>query len=412
MGQQIELVGIGSGNPDDLTPRAREAILGAEKIAGAPRMLELAQKTGCRAKKRLAGYRADEITAFFQEDDHWTHGCVLLSGDVGFYSGAAGTEAALKRAGFVTERIPGLSSLQLLCARVGIPWENVPVLSLHGTGRDAMGELPGLAAAHPWTFVLPGRAEDLAAAGALLADFQLPDLVFHVGIRLGYPDGKVVTLKAAKADRIEPFDGPFCMLVENPAPCPLSGEIPDEDFVRGEVPMTKEEVRDVILAKLCLPARGVFWDVGAGTGSVSVQAAGERPGLVVYAIEEKDAACDLILKNAARFHAGNIHLVRGHAPEALTDLPAPDAVFIGGSGRNLAEIIRAVLSRTPSCRVVMSFVSLENLTLALTALKDLEIDPEMVQVSVAKSRKAGSVHLLTGQNPVSILSFTGRQCDG
>ena len=119
MRRLITIVGIGSGDPQDLTARARQAILEADRLAGAGRMLDLAEALGCGSVPKLADWRAEAVVRFFTEDDSWEKGCVLVSGDTGFYSGAAGVQTALEAAGFTVRRVAGLSSLQLLCAAFG-----------------------------------------------------------------------------------------------------------------------------------------------------------------------------------------------------------------------------------------------------------------------------------------------------
>lgn len=172
--------------------------------------------------------------------------------------------------------------------------------------------------------------------------------------------------------------------------------------------MTKEEVRAVSLAKLRLTEDAVVYDVGAGTGSVSVEAALQAWRGTVYAIERNPEACDLIAENCRRFAARNVTIISGSAPEALQELPAPTHVFLGGTGGSMAGILRCVLEKNPRVRVVIDAVTLETVTQILTLTRELALpDPELVQVTVARSRRVGGYHMMNGANPVFICSFGG-----
>ncbi len=407
MQRLITIAGIGSGNPQDLTVRARQAILAADRLAGAARMLKLADALGCGSVPRLADWRAERIVRFFKEDDTWEKGCVLMSGDTGFYSGAAGVQTALEAAGFATRRLAGVSSLQLLCAAFGFSWEQMPVVSLHGAKGDAAGALKE----HGSVFVLPGSGEDLRKLQKSLLAAGVSDAKLYLGSRLGYPDEK--TICVSPGDLPEDIPSPCCMIVQaGKTGCESAGfgEIRDEAFIRGRVPMTKAEVRDIVCAKLHLHSGSVLYDVGAGTGSVSVQAARSAPGADVFAIEQNPEACQLILANARRFQCGNIRLVQGEAPDVFEGLPAPDTVFVGGTGGGLEKILAALLIKNPGVRIVMTLVTLENLARVLAAAGKLETEePEIVQVNVARARAAGGLHLMTANNPVTIVTITGKR---
>ncbi len=202
-------------------------------------------------------------------------------------------------------------------------------------------------------------------------------------------------------------------MAENPAaacwsiPC---GK-PDGAFLRAEVPMTKQEVRAVTLAKLGVTKRAVCWDVGAGTGSVSLEMAECAEDGVVYAVEQKPEACELIEKNKLHLGVSNVTVVRGTAPEALEALPAPTHVFIGGSSGNMKEILELVLQKNPQARIVLNTVTAESFAEAVGLLKALPVtDTEIVELSAAHGRRVGRYHLMTAQNPVFVISMTGGMC--
>ncbi|WP_366924616.1 precorrin-6Y C5,15-methyltransferase (decarboxylating) subunit CbiT [Metallumcola ferriviriculae] len=179
--------------------------------------------------------------------------------------------------------------------------------------------------------------------------------------------------------------------------------IPDHEFMRGEVPMTKEEIRVISLAKLALERHHVLYDIGAGTGSVTVEAALLMPEGKVFAIEEKESAGELIQRNAAQYSLENVQLVPGKAPGCLEGLPAPDRVFIGGSGGQLQTIIETLAELLPEGgRIVINAVTLETTYQAVNLMEMNGFTVDAVSLSLSKMKKAGKVHMWQALNPVTI----------
>ena len=185
-----------------------------------------------------------------------------------------------------------------------------------------------------------------------------------------------------------------------------TGGIPDELFVRAKVPMTKAEVRAVTIAKARLLDRQVIWDIGAGTGSISVEAALTAAEGTVFAVEKEPDALALIKENIKLFGVTNITVCPGTAPVALAGLAAPDRVFVGGSGGSLREILTYVHERMPTGgRVVVNAVVLETLGTAVETLQQLAFtDIDITQVSIAKTAEIGRVHMFKSHNPVFVIS--------
>ena len=230
------------------------------------------------------------------------------------------------------------------------------------------------------------------------------------GERLIYPDERIVSGTASELAQQEFLDLAV-MLVENDAPLHRRYNAPsfaDGDFQRGDAPMTKEEVRELSVCKLHLEPQHTVWDVGAGTGSVSLEMAFAVTEGQVIAIERNEPALELMAQNKERMGACNLRIVAGKAPEALEPLPAPDRVFIGGSGGNLTRIMQVALEKNPHVRFVVTAITLETIGAALQSFKELGlINVEIVQANISRNRKAGPYHLMTAENPVYIMSAEG-----
>lgn len=185
-----------------------------------------------------------------------------------------------------------------------------------------------------------------------------------------------------------------------------TGGIPDDLFVRGQVPMTKAEVRAVTIAKARLTENHVIWDIGAGTGSISVEAGLTAVQGQIHAVEKETDAVELIKENIKLFATGNVTVYHGTAPDVLLGLPQPDRVFIGGSGGNFEEIMRFVHEKlNPGGRVVVNAIVLETLIKAVDLMKSLSFDDmEITQVNISKTAELGRLHMLKSHNPIFVIS--------
>lgn len=182
--------------------------------------------------------------------------------------------------------------------------------------------------------------------------------------------------------------------------------IRDEEFIRGEVPMTKEEVREISICKLGLSADSILYDVGSGTGSIAIESACIAESIEVFAIETNPDAVELIKKNKEKFNAQNIQIIHGFAPDAFEKLPSPTHAFIGGTKGNLKQILGALNKKNPSMKIVMNAVSLESLSEMTEAIKEFPVTgDEVIQVAISKAKKNGNYHMMQAANPVFIFSF-------
>lgn len=400
-GRVVTLIGIGMGTWDGLTLEASKAIQRADVLIGAKRMLAVA---GEIKKPVHSEYDAQRIADYLDAHPAYTHAAVLLSGDVGFYSGAKKLYEVLLQRDYEVMALPGISSVVCFCARLHLSWEDVCLKSVHGRSANLVGAV----AAHPKTFAILGTSDSVISMCRELQEYGLNHVQIHIGERLGYPEERILSGTPAQI-RQGSYEDLCVVLIENPE-C-FSGVracIDDGEFVRGKPPMTKSEVRCLSVAKLQLPKDAVVYDVGAGTGSVTVEIALQAADGMVYAIERQAEACWVIEQNKRKFQTSNIQVIKGSAPEALTDLPVPTHAFIGGSAGNLKAILACLLEKNPQIRVVINTVTLETISEVMDCLKSLPlIEEEILSMSTAKARELGRYHLMTGQNPIYIITCRG-----
>ena len=393
----VTLIGMGSGQPENLTLQGLAALRQADLILGARRLLAVLP-AGC-TENRAAAYRPDEVAELLQTSGA-ENAVLVYSGDTGFYSGASSMMEKLEALGVRARVLPGLSSIQLLAAALGRPWQGWNLVSAHGRTCDPVAEcMQG----RP-TFFLTGGSEDPATLCAQLAAEGFGDVQAVVGQCLGTPEEKLFrgSVKELAAGR---FNSLSVLLVEAAEMLPRRAPgLPDEAFERGDVPMTKQEVRAAVLAKLAVRPEDILWDVGAGTGSVSVELALAAPRGRVYAVECRPEGCALIKANREKFRTRNLVLVEGLAPDALSDLPAPDAVFIGGSKGSLAAIVDAALDKNPDARICVSAIALETLSAAVAALTAKGRTVQVSQIAVSRAKAVGGLHLMMAQNPIYLIT--------
>lgn len=393
----VTLIGMGSGQPENLTLQGLAALRQADLILGARRLLAVLP-AGC-TENRAAAYRPDEVAELLQTSGA-ENAVLVYSGDTGFYSGASSMMEKLEALGVRARVLPGLSSIQLLAAALGRPWQGWNLVSAHGRTCDPVAEcMQG----RP-TFFLTGGSEDPATLCAQLEAEGFGDVQGVVGQCLGTPEEKLFrgSVKELAAGR---FNSLSVLLVEAAEVLPRRAPgLPDEAFERGDVPMTKQEVRAAVLAKLAVRPEDILWDVGAGTGSVSVELALAAPRGRVYAVECRPEGCALIKANREKFRTRNLVLVEGLAPDALSDLPAPDAVFIGGSKGSLAAIVDAALDKNPDARICVSAIALETLSAAVAALTAKGRTVQVSQIAVSRAKAVGGLHLMMAQNPIYLIT--------
>ncbi len=408
---ELSIIGAGGGVKGDLTLDALKALEEADMVFGSRRLLSLAG----RDAEVFPFYTAREIAdILFKEAVKpgriLIRAAALYSGDIGFFSGAGNVAQEIKKLaeekGFEieTELFPGISSMSLLSALSGISYDGAELISHHGRkGNPVLSII-----SHQKTFLLPSDADDLKGICCALSGAGYGDIRVCAGFDLSGEGECLVKTTAEEFTRRQESGLCCAFFLNDPLRLrPLTPGIPDGFFERGKAPMTKEEIREIILCKLRLRPEAVFFDVGSGTGSVAVEAALLSDSVRVYAIEKDEEACALIRRNAEKAGAENVEVIFGSAAEALETLPPPTHLFIGGSGGQLKEILRKVaLMKKGPVRVVLSAVTLETLAGISELLPGLSYEnEEFVSININRSRKAGKYHLMQAENMIYVISF-------
>lgn len=398
----VTFVGIGMGNENQLTLEAEEAFSNADCIIGADRMLEAAKRFN---KPVVSMYKATEIADYILAHAEYNSFAISLSGDVGFYSGSKKLIGELKErdSSIEIKQCCGISSPMYLASKLCMSWDDMALCSIHGRNQNIVATVRKEAK----TFALVSKDESVRELAKLLVKYGLGETTMHVGVDLSYDTEKITS---GKTNEFVDFTMPgLCaVIIENDKykDAVVTHGIQDEEFLRDTVPMTKEEVRSVAISKLQLKKDSIIYDVGSGSGSVSVECALQATDGWVYAIERKEEAVNLTKANSEKFGVTNITVVPGMAPDNFGDLPAPTHAFIGGSGGNMKEIIDSLRAKNENIRVVITCIALETVAECMELIKGYDTKYEDVAaVSVAKSKILGKYHMMMGQNPVYVITL-------
>ena len=392
MNKDIAVIGIGMDGDKTLTAEAKEAIESAELIIGARRMVKPFERLN---RQMFISYDPKEIADHIRASECQKI-AVLMSGDCGFYSG---TEKLLPLIGDCRV-ISGISSPVYFFDRIGIPWQDCKFVSLHGAEANIIRNV----CSNEKVFFLLGGKVTVSEICQRLCEYGLKDTDVYIGEDLAAEKEKISSGRTA--DFAEYENANLCVMVvinrnyERSTPMGIS----DDCFIRGKIPMTKSEVRAVCISKLAAERDGICWDIGCGTGSVTVEMALQCTDGRVYAVDKSPEAAELTRQNAIKFGCDNISVFCGQAEEEALSFPAPQSVFIGGSGGKLSEIMEIALSKNPYANIVITAVTLETLNRAVEFFDKADIPCETSQIAVTRTRKVGSSTMLNAENPIFIIS--------
>lgn len=401
--EKITIIGIGDDGLEGLTGQAQATIRSAGTVFGPANLLNKIEA----GEQRLIPLSAnlDQIAATIDSADRKPL-VLLASGDPLFYGTARFLCERMGKDRF--EVLPHVSSMQLAFARVKESWEEAYLTNLATQSlarvveKIRLSEKVGVFTTDEYPPSVLARA---------LLDKGIHYFTAYVCETLGSPDERVTrgSLEEISRQTFSPLN--VMILIRMPGvpdrPISMQGRRlfgnPDECFKQNRPKrglLTQSEVRAIALAEMDLGPTSLIWDVGAGSGSVAIEAAQLSPSGQVYAIEMDPEDYNLLLENSQSFGTENLTPVLGEAPEAWHDLPAPDAVFVGGTGRTVVTLVEAVWQRLKEGgRLVVHVSSLDSLTAVEQALRKLATDHRVLMVNIARSTQQLESLRLESANP-------------
>lgn len=389
--KKVYIVGAGVGEQSYLTSYAKNIIESSDLVIATKRLFSslsnLNKNTVC-----------NEISEFINiiKTSDASVISVLASGDIGFYSIAKTLTEQLS--GIEIEQVSGISSLQYLTAKLAIPYDDIKVISVHGRNKNPVPFI----CYNKKVFILTGgehKAHDIING---LIDARLGDVWVTIGENLSDKNERIITDKAVSFSG-KSFDNLSVMLVHNPNFIDCHQRIADNEFIRGKSPMTKEAVRTLSISYLNIKPHETIVDIGAGTGSCSVEMARRAHEGLVFAIEKETQANELIIQNVVKFKAFNIKVIKDNAPDNMEKLPFINKAFIGGSSGNLNEIIKSLVNNNPNVRIVVNAVTIETLTEAMDAFKQYGLTADISCINVSTAESVGRYNMMKASNPIYII---------
>lgn len=420
-----KIIGVLDSGVQGLTPDALSAIQTADRVIGASRTLNLfAEHIAQAEQKDLTGHLQDVPVWISEALQAEQQVVVLATGDPLCHGIASYLHKKLPNEQL--HIIPNVSSVQWAFSRIGLSWQDAQIISVHS--KDAGEWQKGAGPEHGLYTLLQAifNADKLAVltspentpdriARMMLQENIADQFDISVAENLLCADEKLVHDQSVESIAGQSFNGNDIVILQRKQiriAKTLFG-IQDSDFQQRKPDkglITKREVRAVSLARMQLKHNSIVWDIGAGSGSVGLEAARLCHQGYVYAVEKNTADFEIASNNAKQLSVYNYQLIHNKAPAGLEDWPTPDAIFIGGTGGELAELIQLCLQRlTKGGWLVMNFVTIENLTTAIETLKSLDAHWDMTQLQASRSQPILHMHRMQAENPVWIVSAQRNQ---
>ncbi len=398
----VNLVSAGMGKRELLTMEALKAVENSSLVIGSKRVLESFDLYDKKIKHSINSYEIKNII----DENADTNISVVFSGDIGFYSGAEKLASILNEENYCVNKISGISSYVYFLDKINKTYRDVLFLSMHGRDINFVDAVK----TNYKTLVLLGGENDVSRICTELAENNMKSADIFIGENLSYNNEKISTGKAEdfvnyKNNRLS------VIYIENPEAARriYSFGLSDDLFERNSVPMTKSEVRAVSISKLMLSENSVVYDLGSGTGSVSIECALMAFKGKVFSVDKNENAIECLNNNISKFGISNINVIKGEAPECLKDIAAPTHCFIGGSSGKLFGIVKTVLEKNSKTRFVINAITLETVLEAKKAALSLDCkNLEIINISASRAKNIGDLSLMMGLNPVFIISFTGK----
>ena len=375
--KRVIIAGVGPGSKSCLTEEVKEAIDNSEVLIGSKRLIE--EYTD---KKTFYAVTAKDIIDII-DNENANNYVVLMSGDTGFYSGAKKLAEAL-------------------AGKIGKSWENAAFVSLHGKKQSY---IPVVLQNELTYFLTQGNVSQICQE---LYRAGLGQAHIWIGENLSYDNEKITNGNVSEfTEYISEGLTVLAVYNEHSRAFSITG-IADSSFIRSDVPMTKREIRASVVSRMAVSKNSCVYDIGAGTGSVTVELALHALYGTVYAVERTEEGCSLIAKNAEKFGLNNIEIIHGNAAAVIDSLPVPDKVFIGGSGGELEYIFSSILKKNPYVHIVVTAVTLETLNNTISLMEKNGMNVlDIVQIAVTEVKKRGRYHMMSANNPVFIIEGRG-----
>lgn len=426
---KLYVIGIGY---KPFTPVISNIVKASDMIVASGRLLDIFIQydiyESVKEKLRVIN-NVDETFEFIKSriSNLKSHIVLLASGDPLFFG--IGRRSIREFGREAVEIIPDISSVQLAFSKIKESWDDALLLSLHG-GSDPLkrrhlpydiSDIPNLLKTHKKIAILTDSINNPSKIAETVHSSGLGGLCrMFVCEKLGYPDEKIkevtpfefINLSFVQPNLVVLLNQSLQDITEAQTPAQGYAEhsyndahligLSEKDILHSGGLITKDEARAITLHKLRPLPFGVFWDIGAGSGSISVEISRLCPQMNVFAVEKDPIQTANILNNKMRFNLANLHVIEGEAPFVLKELPTPHRVFIGGSGGRLEDIVRFICE-TRTEIIVINAATIETLNKAFAFLQKSTYDIDVVQVSVSRLKRIGDGNHFSAHNPVFII---------